>query len=266
MMYDVRADALSLTLTHATHQYITDAYALFRKNCGDLCGHGTHMSGIIGSKTFGVAKEVTMYALKVIAAKTEFGLFEDPCSGGSAGGVLKALEWLIQEKKKKTNENIPFVCNMSLELAHGIFSEPIAALLKEAYELGIVFVVAAGNYGVDACDGMLTSSEYTISVAATDMFDRSTPYSNFGSCVQIYAPGDYIRSTFIPNYTSEKVQRGTSIAAAFVSGAAALVLEANPAATPAEVWEALRGAAQVDVVKNVPEGTPNLLLNIAALH
>jgi serine protease len=166
--------------------------------------HGTHVAGTIGSSTYGVAKNTTLVSVKVL-----------DCSGsGATSGIIRALEWVAKQPAKKK------VINMSLG---GGFSNAINSAVEQIASLGIVVVVAAGNENSDACGGSPSSSSSAITVGATTLKSTIAYFSNWGECVDIFAPGTNIEST-IPGGKTQILQ-GTSMAAPHISGIVSLILD-----------------------------------------
>ena len=207
----------------------------------DCNGHGSHVSGTVGGTTYGVAKNVSLVAVRVL-----------DCSGsGSYSQVIAGVDWVT------ANAHKPAVANMSLG---GSFSSALNAAVTNSIAAGVVFAVAAGNSAANACNSSPSSTPTAITTGATTISDGWASFSNFGSCVKILAPGVNITSAWIGSNTATNTISGTSMATPHVVGAAALYLEANPTATAAQVSSALTGNATSGVVSGVPSGTPNLLL------
>jgi len=209
----------------------------------DCNGHGTHTSGTIGGKTYGVAKKVDLVAVRV------FG-----CTGGaSSAKIIKAIEWVIDDAK----HNGPAVANMSLG-GHA------RRALDAAVEMGvfhkIVFSVSAGNSSADACDVSPARTPAAITVGATDISDTQAGFSNWGKCLDVYAPGVNITSDWVGSDTATSTISGTSMSAPHVSGVAALYLGAHPDAGPKDVRQAIRNNSTTDVLKSLGQGSPNKLL------
>jgi subtilisin family serine protease len=215
----------------------------------DCAGHGTHVAGTVGGSEHGVAKDVSLVAVRVLG-----------CDGsGSFDGVIAGIDWVAADHAAGE----PAVANMSLG---GGFSQAVNDAVSAAVADGVTFALAAGNdSGADACDGSPSSTAEAITVGATEDTDARAAYSNIGTCVDIFAPGSGITSAWYTDDTATNTISGTSMATPHVAGAAALVLGGNPAATPAEVGDALTGAALPDVVTDPGTGSPNLLLNISGL-
>lgn len=215
----------------------------------DCAGHGTHVAGTVGGSAHGVAKEASLVGVRVL-----------DCSGsGSFDGVIAGIDWVTADHEAGE----PAVANMSLG---GGFSQAVNDAVSAAVADGVTFALAAGNdYAADACDGSPSSTPEAITVGATQDDDARAEYSNIGSCVDIFAPGSDITSAWYTGDTDTNTISGTSMATPHVAGAAALVLGGNPAATPAEVGDALTGAALQDVVTDPGTGSPNLLLNVSGL-
>lgn len=196
------------------------------EDCQDYDGHGTHVAGTVGGATYGVAKRANLINVKVFNRD----------GAGSLSTVLAGIDHVITQKNK--NPSKPMVINMSLG-APGTSTE-IRNAVDEAVAAGIVVVVAAGNQGVNACNYSPAFVPNAITVGALDQQDVRPTWSNFGSCVDLSAPGVSIVSASFMNDRSATILSGTSMAAPHVAGAAALYLQANPSWTPAQVWRAIR--------------------------
>jgi regulation of enolase protein 1 (concanavalin A-like superfamily) len=207
----------------------------------DCYGHGTHVAGIIGGKTYGVAKNVTLHSVRVF-----------DCAGNPAAWstIIAAIDWVIQHHVK------PAVINMSLS---GPAYEPGNEAVRQAVAAGIVVAVAAGNNGIDACNNSPGSATEALTVAASGFTDARESYSNYGACADLFAPGGAILSAFVGSDTATATMSGTSMATPHVSGAAALYLENYRTATPAQVAAAIIATTTTGAVTD-PAGTANRLL------
>jgi subtilisin family serine protease len=214
-------------------------------NGTDCNGHGTHTAGTIGSKTYGVAKKVKIVALKVLG---------NDCSGnGPDSAAVDAMEWVTANAAK------PAVANMSLTMDQvGVGDDAI----KKSIAAGTVYSVAAGNSSTDACGTSPARVPEAITVNASDENDNRASFSNYGTCTDIFAPGNNITSLGLSNGSTANMS-GTSMATPHVTGAAALYLAANPGATAQQARDALVGGATDGVVKNAGSGSPNKLLNVS---
>lgn len=213
----------------------------------DCAGHGTHVAGTVGGTEHGVAKDVSLVAVRVL-----------DCEGsGTNEGVIAGIDWVTEDHA----EGDPAVANMSLG---GGFSQALNDSVAAAVADGVTFGAAAGNESAaDACDGSPSSTPEAITVGATEDDDARASYSNIGSCVDIFAPGTDITSAWYTSDTDTNTISGTSMATPHVVGAAALVLGGTPDASPADVADALTGAATADVVTDPGTDSPNLLLNVS---
>ncbi|WP_336002578.1 S8 family peptidase [Acinetobacter pittii] len=206
----------------------------------DCNGHGTHVAGTVGGSTYGVAKNVSLVPIRILG-----------CDGsGASSNVIAGLDWILKNGKK------PAVVNMSLG---GDASTSLDSAVENLFNNGYVMVVAAGNSNTDACSSSPARVSKAITVAATDNSDTRASYSNYGSCVDIFAPGSQINSSWIGSNTATKVLNGTSMATPHVAGVVAEMLQSTPTATPQTISTNLLNQASTNVVKS-PSGSPNRLL------
>ena len=207
----------------------------------DCNGHGTHVAGTIGGTTWGVAKGVRLVPVRV------FG-----CSGGSANStIIAGIDWVRQ------NRVLPAVANMSLG---GGASSATDTATNNLINSGVVVVVAAGNDNANACNYSPARTAAAITVGSTASNDTRSSFSNYGSCLDIFAPGSSIRSAWYTSTTASNTISGTSMASPHVAGAAAKYLSTSPSASPATVRNALVNAATTNVVSGAGTGSPNRLL------
>ena len=207
----------------------------------DCNGHGTHVAGTVGGKTYGVAKAVRLIGVRVL-----------DCNGsGSTAGVIAGVNWVAKHRVK------PAVANMSLG---GGASRALDDAVKAAIDSGVTFAVAAGNSSFDACLYSPARLAAAITVGASTNTDARASYSNFGTCLDLFAPGSAITSAWITSTTSTVTISGTSMASPHVAGVAALYLQGNRASTPKQVRDAIVGrATTVSKLKN-SVGSPQKLL------
>ncbi len=207
----------------------------------DCNGHGTHVAGTVGGATWGIAKGVTLVPVRVLG-----------CSGaGSTSGVIAGIDWMT------ANAPLPAVANMSLG---GGASSAMDAAIARATAKGIPVVVAAGNESRNACLGSPARAPSALTIGATDSLDRRASFSNYGSCLDLFAPGVSIRSASNTSPTGSRVLSGTSMASPHVAGLAALVLQTQPGATAEQVNGFIKTTATPDKVINPGAGSPNLLI------
>jgi subtilisin family serine protease len=230
-----------------THQEFsgraTWAYSALKGKDADVdCnGHGTHVAGTVGGTSFGVAKSASLYAVKVL----------DCAGSGSYSAVIAGIDWVT------ANRRLPAVANMSLG---GGKSQALNDAVERSIAAGVTYAVAAGNSGMDACMFSPASAPGALTVGATTRLDEQTYYSNWGPCVDLYAPGDSIASAWNTSDAATAVKRGTSMASPHVAGTAALYLETHPLDGPAAVALALSTAATQGQVTKLGTGSPNLLV------
>ncbi|MFB6627135.1 S8 family serine peptidase [Streptomyces sp. NPDC056374] len=206
-------------------------------------GHGTHVAGTIAGTAHGVAKKAKVVAVRVL----------DDNGSGTTEQVVAGIDWVTK------NHSGPSVANMSLG---GGADEALDAAVQRAIASGVTFAVAAGNESSDAGQGSPSRVPEALTVASSTKDDQQSDFSNFGSVVDLYAPGSDITSAWNDSDTGVKTISGTSMASPHVAGAAALYLAANPSATPADTAAALTGAATADAIKNPSSGTANKLLKV----
>jgi PKD repeat protein len=207
----------------------------------DCNGHGSHVSGTVGGTTYGVAKNVKLVAVRVLN-----------CSGsGTTSGVIAGIDWVTAHRV------LPAAANMSLG---GGLSSALNTAVENSIAAGVVYAIAAGNSTADACSASPASAPSAITVGATDISDTFASFSNYGPCVDINAPGVNITSAWIGSTTATNTISGTSMATPHVAGAAALYLQANPAAAPTQVRDALVTNGTTGVIKSLPGSTTNTLL------
>jgi subtilisin family serine protease len=211
------------------------------QNGVDCMGHGSHVAGTIAGTNFGLAKGAKIVAVRVL-----------DCNGsGSTESVVAGIDWVTKNAKK------PAVANMSLG---GGADEALDAAVKASIDSGVTYAVAAGNDSADACAGSPAKEPSAITVGATDDQDAKATFSNFGKCVDVFAPGVDIESVGITAPDATAKMSGTSMATPHVAGGIALYLSAHPDAKPADVATALVGAATPDKVGNPGTDSPNKLL------
>lgn len=229
------------------------------KNGEDCNGHGTHCAGTIGGKTFGVAKEVTLYSARVLS-----------CVGsGAVKGILDTIEYILKDRKEKGTKTRA-VFNLSVGVKR---LEAFNRGVNNAAKQGVVVVSASGNQHGDSCNYSPGSAELVISVAATDREDTSAPFSNIGKCTDIYAPGERIKSASMDCDTCVAVKSGTSMACPHVAGYAAIVLGQDSSLTPTQVKEQMIEDSTKSVVSMkimaqlyLVNKTPNQLLFVGTDH
>jgi hypothetical protein len=207
--------------------------------------HGTHVAGIVGGTTWGVAKDAKLHSVRVT-----------DCAGAATTSTLLAgVEWVT------ANRVLPAVANMSLSSA---LSGALNSAVMASIASGVTYVAAAANVNTDACNYSPASVADVITVGAIGGFDTRSVYSNYGPCVDLFAPGNGIYSATNENDTAYGLGDGTSQASAFVAGAAAQYLELNPSASPAQVAQYILSGATIGVVSGITSDTPNRLLRVTS--
>ncbi|NDU74435.1 S8 family serine peptidase [Actinomadura sp. DSM 109109] len=218
----------------------SNVYDAFGGNGADCNGHGTHVAGTVGSTSYGVAKNVRLRGVRVLN-----------CQGsGSTSGVIAGMDWVAIHRSR------PAVANMSLG---GRYSPSVNSAANGLTNAGVFLAAAAGNDGRDACDYSPAGAANSTTVAASTINDARASYSNHGPCVDLYAPGSAITSTWLNGGTN--TISGTSMAAPHVTGAAALYKALNGDASYSVIRGWLVSNAVSGVISGNPAGTPNRLLN-----
>jgi subtilisin family serine protease len=212
------------------------------QNGADCNGHGTHVAGIVGGATWGIAKNVYLHAVRVL-----------PCSGsGLLSSVLAGVDWLT------ANHASPAVANISATVPG--MSVSLETAIANSIASGVTYTIAAGNAAADACGYTPARTPNAMTVGASDETDLRARYSNYGPCIDLFAPGNLIVSSWASSDTATNNLSGTSMAAPMVAGAAAIYLGTNPSASPSTVMQAIRSAATQGVLTTNDTTSPNLLL------
>ena len=207
----------------------------------DCNGHGTHVAGTVGGTTYGVAKGTTLVPVRVLN-----------CQGsGTNSGVIAGMDWVAN------NASRPAVANMSLG---GGASTSTDAAVDRMVARGVSVVVAAGNENQNACNVSPARAPAAITVGSTTSSDARSSFSNWGSCLDVFAPGSSITAAWHTSNSATNTISGTSMASPHVAGAAALYLQGNPSASPSQVAAAVTGAATTGRVAGAGSGSPNRLL------
>ncbi|MFJ9624391.1 S8 family peptidase [Streptomyces sp. NPDC101181] len=213
----------------------------------DCNGHGTHVAGTAGGAVSGVAEDASLVNVRVL-----------DCRGrGTWAGILAGFDWAAEDA---ASGDTPAVLNASLG---GARSRAVDAAVEAVADAGVLPVVAAGNDDRDACDVSPAAADGVVTVGASDRQDRETAFSNWGSCLALYAPGADIVSARLGGGTESL--NGTSMASPHIAGVAALYKQENPSASPAAVARWLTGTATPDVLSGLGQGSPDRLLYTGGL-
>jgi len=219
----------------------TNVFDAFGGNGADCNGHGTHVSGTVGGSTYGVAKSVLLHGVRVLN-----------CSGsGTTSGVIAGVDWV------RVNHLSPAVANMSLG---GGASSALDTAVNNLSNSGVAIAVAAGNSNANACNSSPARAVNAITTGSTTTTDARSSFSNFGTCLDIFAPGSSILSAWYTSNTATATLSGTSMASPHVAGVAALYKQVNPSASSTTVRNAIVNNATTNVVTNPGSGSPNRLL------
>ena len=219
----------------------SNVFDAFGGSGSDCNGHGTHVAGTVGGSTYGVAKSSMPRGVRVL-----------DCNGsGSTSGVIAGVDWVRQ------NFIAPAVANMSLG---GGASTALDNAVNSLSNAGVAIAVAAGNSNANACNSSPARAANAITTGSTTTTDARSSFSNFGTCVDLFAPGSGILSAWFTSNTATATLSGTSMASPHVAGVAALYKQANPSASATTVRNAIVNNATTNVVTNAGTGSPNRLL------
>lgn len=217
------------------------------QNGADCNGHGTHVAGIVGGATFGVARDVDLVAVRVLG-----------CDGsGALSGVIDGVDWVT------ANHSGPSVANMSLAALDWLgMTTSLDQAVENSIASGVPYAVAAANDAFDACLYTPARAPSAMTIGATDQQDARAYFSNYGECVDWFAPGVDIESAYLNTDYATAVFSGTSMASPHTAGVAAIYLEQNPGAASSSVVGALRNATTKGVVTDALSSANHLLFNL----
>ena len=234
---------MRLTHTQFTGRATSGYDAVDGGSADDCNGHGTHVAGTVGGSTYGVAKGTSLVAVRVLN-----------CSGsGSNSGVIAGIDWVTGNHAAGQ----PAVANMSLG---GGVSSSLDTAVQNSIADGVTYAVAAGNENTNACNGSPSRVASALTVGSTTSTDARSSFSNFGTCLDLFAPGSSIMSSWYTSDTATNTISGTSMATPHVAGVAALYLQGSTAASPATVSSAITTSATTGKVTSAGTGSPNRLL------
>ena len=224
----------------------SNVFDAFGGSGADCNGHGTHVAGTVGGSTYGVAKSALLRGVRVLN-----------CSGsGSNSGVIAGVDWVRQ------NHIAPAVANMSLG---GGISTALDTAVNNLHNANVTIAVAAGNSnGANACNSSPARAVNAITTGSTTSTDARSSFSNFGTCLDLFAPGSSILSAWYTSNTATATLSGTSMASPHVAGVAALYKQANPSASSTTIRNAIVNNATTNVVTNAGIGfaEPSALLAV----
>ena len=209
----------------------------------DCNGHGTHVAGTAGGATYGVAKSVRLVGVRVL----------DCAGSGTMSGVIAGVDWVTGNHAAGQ----PAVANMSLG---GSANSSLDTAVNNSINDGVSYAIAAGNSNANACNYSPARVAAAITVGSSTSSDSRSSFSNYGSCLDLFAPGSQITSAWHTSDTATNTIDGTSMASPHVAGVAALYLQNNTSASPSTVRNAIVNSATSGVLTNIGSGSPNLLL------
>jgi subtilisin family serine protease len=213
------------------------------QNGNDCNGHGTHVAGTVGARTWGVAKGTHLVSVRVLN-----------CTGsGSSSTVIAGIDWIIK------NNRGPAVANFSIG---GNRSESVNEAVRKLIAAGVQSSIAAGNEGADACDTSPASTLEAVTVGGTGKTDTRRATSNWGPCVDVFAPGSAIYSASHVDQTSSMARSGTSMAAPHAAGVMALWLHQDPTLSPAQLHHMIIAHATQNVVIDAQSENAHLLYSL----
>ncbi|MEV5436082.1 S8 family peptidase [Streptomyces sp. NPDC052682] len=212
-------------------------------NASDGNGHGTHVATTVAGKTYGVAKQAKIVSVRVL----------DNSGAGTLSGVIAGVDWVTAHRVR------PAVANMSLGAST---STALDTAVRNSIASGVTYAVAAGNSNVNASTFSPARVSSALTVGASTWTDNRASFSNYGSLLDMFAPGSLITAGWNTSDTATATLSGTSMAAPHVAGAAAVYLTSHPSASPATVHNALVNGATTGVLHNTGSGSPNRLLRL----
>jgi subtilisin family serine protease len=213
----------------------------------DYNGHGTFVAGLVGSSQYGVANQVSLHSVKVL----------DSTGAGSLFGLIQGVEYITYNHQK------PAVATLGFNTS---FSQTLNDAVLESINAGVTYAVPSGDYSQNACNYSPGSLSQAITVASTFNSDLASPYSNSGSCVDMYAPGLYVTSTWHTTDAANNSISHSPTSAALTAGAAALILGNDPTCNVSQVAEKLQDLSRTDTLTSVPAGTVNQLLAVPTVE
>jgi subtilisin family serine protease len=240
----VRAYVIDTGILTGHTQFGGRASNVFDVNGGngqDCNGHGTHVSGTIGGSTYGVAKSVQLRGVKVFQC----------ANTTSTSNIIAGVNFVTG------NRILPAVANMSVG---GPASSSMDTAVQNLINSGVTVAVAAGNSNTNACTQSPARLAAAITVGSTTSTDARSSFSNFGTCVDLFAPGSSILSAWYTSTTAAATLSGTSMASPHVAGVAALYLQGHTSASNATVRNAIVNGATTNVLTGIGTGSPNRLL------
>lgn len=244
--YGVRAYIIDTGIATAHPDFggrATNVYDAFGGNGQDCNGHGTHVAGTVGGRTYGIAKSVQLRGVRVLGCAGQF-------ANNSVGSGIAGIDWV------RANAIKPAVANISWHA--GSVSSALNTATNNLNNSGVFVSVAAANDNRNACYDSPGSAAGTITVAASDATDTRASFSDYGSCVDLYAPGVQIKSTYLNGNTA--TMNGTSMASPHVAGVAALIKGDYGERTSATIASTILNATTPYPIKSNISGTPNRLL------
>jgi subtilisin family serine protease len=234
--------------TGSAYDFFTDGY-----NGSDCNGHGTHCAGTVGGATYGVAPQTKLVGVRVLN-----------CQGsGSFSGVIAGMDKVGADCPSGTSTSGPFLnkrCVASMSLGGGAYS-PVDDAVNRLKAKGVVVAVAAGNSNANACNYSPARASGALTVGSTTSSDYRSSFSNYGTCVDIFAPGSSVKSAWYQTDTQTNTISGTSMATPHVAGAIALIVGNDPNLSAEDAEAQLEAMASQGVVSSPGSGSPNLLLN-----
>lgn len=212
----------------------------------DCHGHGTGVASVLAGEQLGAAKQASIIPVRVL----------DCSSNGTVSSLIDGLDWVADQARTSAR---PAIANLSVETAP---SASFDAAVRSLIDAGVTTTVAAGNGNGDACSITPARLDAAITVGNSDRSDDRQRTSNFGPCVDLYAPGTQVQTAGISSPTAQVLNTGASFASPLVAGAAALALEQSPQLRPAQVKQLIIDHSTPDLLGNLPDGTPNRLLYV----